>query len=159
MAARKGGSSNRSRKFRATIVAAGKSATGIEVPAQVVEALGSGSKPAVRATIKGHTFRTSIGSTGGKFILPVSPELREKAGVAAGDLVDVDMELDTEESVVTVPPDFAKALAADPVAQRRFDTLAYSHRLRHVLAIEEAKTPETRERRIVKAVAMLRSGS
>lgn len=91
-------------------------------------------------------------------MLPLSAENRAGAGVAAGDAVEVDLELDTEPRVVTVPPDFAEALARDADARRFFDSLSYSNQLRHVLAIEDAKTPETRQRRIDKAVTMLREG-
>jgi hypothetical protein len=72
--------------------------------------------------------------------------------------VDVDIELDTEPLEVEVPADLAEALAADDAARQAFEKLAYSHRLRHVLAIEEAKAPETRRRRIDKALEILRAG-
>jgi uncharacterized protein YdeI (YjbR/CyaY-like superfamily) len=91
-------------------------------------------------------------------MLPVGAEVRGNAGVSAGDEVDVDLELDTEPREVSVPADFAGALDRDAQARRVFDRLAYSHRPRHVLAIEEAKTAETRQRRIAKAVTMVREG-
>ncbi len=141
--------------FRAEVLLAGKTATGIEVPADVVASLGS-KRPKVRATINGYTYRSSVASMGGTFMLPVSAEIRERAGIAAGDEVDVDLELDTEPREVSVPPDFAKALGRDPAAKRAFDALSYSNRQRHVLSIEGAKTDETRQRRIQKAVAALR---
>jgi hypothetical protein len=137
----------------------GKTATGIEVPAEVVEALGHGRRPPVRLTIGGHTYRSTVAFMGGRFMVPLSAENRRLAGVGAGDAVDVDIELDTEPREVTVPADFADALDQDPAAKRAFDALSYSHRLRHVLAIEEAKAPETRQRRIAKAVTMLREGA
>jgi uncharacterized protein YdeI (YjbR/CyaY-like superfamily) len=87
----------------------------------------------------------------------VSAEQRANAGAAGGDEVDVDIELDTEPREVTVPPDFAEALESAPDAKRAFEGLSYSNRLRHVLSIEQAKTAETRQRRIVKAVAELGS--
>lgn len=95
---------------------------------------------------------------GGEFMLPVSAEHRTSAGVAAGDEVDVDIELDTEPREVTVPPDFADALDHDAEARRFFDGLSYSQKLWHVTSIEGAKTAETRERRISKSVSMLREG-
>jgi uncharacterized protein YdeI (YjbR/CyaY-like superfamily) len=95
---------------------------------------------------------------GGKFMLPVSADQRKNTGVAAGDEVDVDIELDTEPREVAVPSDFADALDRDADAKRVFDGLSYSHKLRHVLSIEGAKTTETRQRRIAKAVEMLREG-
>jgi hypothetical protein len=144
-------------KFRAVVELSGKSATGIEVPAEVVDALGSGKRPAVRATINGFTYRSSVGSMGGRFLLPVSAQIRAGAGLAAGDEVEVDLELDTEPRTVTVPADLAAALDADPAAQRAFDRLSYSHQLRYVQPIEDAKSAETRQRRIDKTVSELRS--
>ena len=88
----------------------------------------------------------------------VSAEERANAGVAAGDELDVDLELDTEPREVIVPPDFAEALDADPDARRFFDGLSYTNKRRHVLAIDAAKTPETRRRRIDKSVATLHEG-
>jgi hypothetical protein len=145
-------------KFRATIELAGKTATGIEVPAAVVAKLGSSKKPAVRVTIKGYTYRSTVATMGGRFMLPVSAEVREAAGVAARDKVDVDVELDTAPREVTVPSDFARALAGDVAAKRFFEGLSFSNKQRIVISIGAAKTPETRERRIAKAVALLREG-
>src|SRR5205823_47702 len=76
-------------KFRATIELAGKTATGIEVPAAVVTKLGSSKKPAVRVTIKGYTYRSTIATMGGRFMLPISAQVREAAGVAARDKAEV----------------------------------------------------------------------
>ena len=145
-------------KFRAIIELAGKTATGIEVPAAVVTKLGSSKKPAVRVTIKGYTYRSTVASMGGRFMLPISAEVREAASVAAKDKVDVDVELDTAPREVTVPPDFAHALSRDVAARRFFEGLSFSNKQRIVIAIASAKTPETRERRITKSVAALREG-
>lgn len=145
-------------KFRTTIKAAGKTATGIEVPEKVVLALGSSRRPAVRVTINGYTYRSTVATMGGKFMVGVSADTRAKAGVAAGDKVEVGIELDTEPRTVEVPKDFAGALKRDPQAKESFDSLFYSHKRRHVEAIEAAKKPETRQRRIQKAVEMLREG-
>jgi hypothetical protein len=144
--------------FRATIQLGGKTATGIEVPEEIVAALGSSRRPAVRATISGYTYRTSVAVMRGRFMLPISAAVREAASVAAGDEVDVELELDTEPRVVEVPPDLAEALGRDDDASRVFERLPYSHKQRHVLAIEGAKTDETRQRRIAKAVEALRAG-
>ena len=143
-------------RFRATIQLTGKTATGIEVPEDIVAALGPSKRPAVSVALGEYTYRTSVAARGGTFLLPVSAEVREKAGVAAGDEVDVDIELDTQPREVAVPVDLHAALDADPVAAKRFATLSYSHRRQHVLAIEEAKTEQTRARRIDKALQMLR---
>jgi hypothetical protein len=145
-------------KFRATLQLNGKTATGFEVPPAVVEKLGTSKRPAVLVAINGHTYRSTVAVMGGNFMLGVSAENREAAGVAAGDTVDVDLELDTAPRAVTVPDDFAKALGRVPVARRNFDQLSYSKQQRHVLPIEQAKTAETRRRRIAKSVDELRSG-
>jgi hypothetical protein len=112
----------------------------------------------VRVTIGDYSYRTSIASMGGRFMLPISAEARQGAGVAAGDVVDVELALDTEPRVVAVPADLAVALDAEPAVRVFFETLSYSNKSRHVLAIEAAKTPETRQRRIDKTVSTLREG-
>ena len=145
-------------RFRATLESNGKTATGIHVPDEVVEALGSGRKPAVRVTIAGHTYRSTIASRGGRYLLGVSAENRERAGVVAGDDLDVELDLDTEPREVPVPPDLMSAFAADAQAKRFFDTLTPSQRQWYVLPIEQAKAAETRERRVAKALGMLREG-
>lgn len=144
--------------FQTLVELGGKTATGIRVPAAVVESLGSGKKPAVRVTINGYTYRSTVAVYGGDFFLPVSAEVRQGAGIAAGDEIEVAVELDTEPREVVVPPDFAAALDADPDARRFFDGLSYSNKRRFVLAIEDAKTPETRQRRIDKSIEKLREG-
>ena len=145
-------------QFNAIVEQSGKTATGITVPAEIVEALGGGRKPAVSVTINGHTYRSSIASMGGEFKIPVSAEIREAAGVKAGDDVAVEVALDTAPREVAVPPDFAAALAAEPAAQTTFDRISYSEKRWFVLGIEDAKTPETRQRRIDKAIERLREG-
>jgi Bacteriocin-protection, YdeI or OmpD-Associated/Domain of unknown function (DUF1905) len=145
-------------RFRATLESNGKTATGIRVPPEVVAALGPSRKPAVRVTIAGHTYRSTIATRSGVFLLGVSAENRQAAGVAAGDELDVELELDTEPREVTVPPELAGALEADAQASRFFDTLTHSQKQWYVLPIEQAKAVETRERRIAKAITMLREG-
>ncbi|MCZ2806612.1 YdeI/OmpD-associated family protein [Modestobacter sp. VKM Ac-2983] len=142
-------------RFTSTVELHGRTATGIPVPPEVVEALGGGRKPAVSVTVGGHGYRTSIASTGGRFLIPLSAERRSAAGVAAGDQVEVDVVLDTEPREVDVPPDLAAALEAEPAAGQRFASLSYSARLRHVLAVEGAKTEATRQRRVASVVAAL----
>ena len=132
--------------------------TGIQVPEEVVEALGSGKRPAVTVTINGYTYRNTVAVMGGVFMVGVSAKHREGAGVAGGDEVDVDIELDTAPREVTVPADLAGALDAEPEARRTFDGLSYSNRSWHVLQVEGAKTDETRRRRIAKSVGTLKEG-
>lgn len=115
-------------RFRTTVELGGKTATGMRVPTEVVEGLAAGKKPAVRVTIGAHTYRSTIASRGGIYLLPVSAENRAAAGIAAGDDVDVDVEVDTEPREVTVPEDLAAALAGDEAARRTFEGLPYSHR-------------------------------
>jgi hypothetical protein len=145
-------------RFRTTILQSGKTATGIQVPAEVVEALGSGKRPAVRVTINGYTYRSTVAVMGGAYMVGVNAEHRAAAGVAGGDEVDVEMELDTAPREVTVPADLAAALEAEPDARRTFDGLSYSNKSWHVLQVAGAKTDETRQRRIAKSVAVLKQG-
>jgi hypothetical protein len=145
-------------RFRATLEQSGKTATGVEVPSTVVEGLGAGKRPLVRVTINGHTYRSSIASMGGRFMLGVSAENREKAGVAGGDVLDVDVVLDTAPRTVDVPKDFAAALRKEPKARAMFESLSPSNKGWHVSSIEGAKTEETRQRRIAKSIATLREG-
>lgn len=146
-------------KFRATVRLEGKTATGIEVSAKVVESLGSTQRPAVNVTINGYTYRSTVAAYNGVYMLPLSAENRAGAGVAAGEKVEVEVQLDTTPREVVVPADFAKALAKDEAAKAFFEELSYSNKNRHVLSIEGAKTPETRQRRIEKALADLRAGN
>ncbi|QNK56778.1 YdeI/OmpD-associated family protein [Paenibacillus sp. PAMC21692] len=145
-------------KFTTVIELGGKTATGFEVPAEAVEAFGQGKKPAVKVTIGGHTYRSTVAVYGGKYMLPLSAENRNAAGVAAGDKVDVALELDTEPRELEVPADFAEALDCVPAARTFFEGLSYSNKRRIVLQIEGAKSEETRIRRIDKAVSSLREG-
>jgi hypothetical protein len=138
-------------------VLGGKTATGFEVPASVVESLGAGKRPAVHVTIKRHRYRSTVAPLGGKFWIPVSAENRELAGVAAGDTLEVELVLDTAPREVVEPPDFKKALDRDTPARKVFDGLSYTNKRQHVLSVEGAKTAATRERRIQKALAALKS--
>lgn len=141
--------------FEATLELAGKTATGIHVPDEVVEKLGAGKRPPVRVSLNGYTYRTTVAPMGGQFFIPVAREIREGAGLTAGENVHVEISLDAEPRTVAVPADFQAALDAVPGASEKFEKLAYSHRKEHVRAIEEAKTPETRARRIAKSVEMV----
>ena len=145
-------------RFRTTLELGGKTATGFRVPPEAVAALGRGKKPAVRVTIGSFTYRSTIAAYGDDYYLPLSAERRAATGLAAGDEFEVSLELDTEPRTVDVPEDLAAAIAADPSAQATFDRLSYSQKQWYVLPIGEAKKPETRERRIAKALDMLREG-
>ena len=131
-----------------------RNVTGIIVPVELVESLGKGKRPPVKVTVNGYSYRSTIAVMGGRFLLPLSMENRIPAGVKAGDEVDIELTLDTEVRTVELPEDFAAALEG---AGKRgtFDRLAYTYRKEYVRAILEAKAPETRLRRIEKAMAIL----
>jgi hypothetical protein len=145
-------------KFRATVESNGKTATGIRVPDDVMTGLGPSRRPKVSVTVNGYTYRTSVASMGGAYLFGVSADVRQRAGVAAGDEVDVEIELDTASREVTVPADLAAAIDGDADVRRFFDGLSYTHRRWYVDWIESAKKAETRERRVGQAVVKLREG-
>ena len=137
--------------FKATLELAGKTATGVTVPDDVVERLGAGKRPPVKVTINGYTYRNTIAVMGGRYMLGVAAEHREGSGVIAGDKLTIRLELDDEPRTVVIPPDLADALNAAG-ALEAFERLSYTHRKEYVRAIEDAKKPETRERRVAAAV-------
>lgn len=145
-------------RFHTRLLQSGKTATGIEVPAEVVSALGAGKRPPVRVTINGFTYRSTIAVMGGTFMVGVSADNRAGAGIKGGDEIDVDIELDSSPRELDVPAELEAALDADPDARRTFDGLSYSNRSWHVLQVTGARTDETRERRIAKSIAALREG-
>ena len=145
-------------RFRATLESSGRTATGIAIPAEVVAALGGGRKPPVRITLGGHTYRSTVATRGGRYLVGVSAENRRLAGVDAGDELHVDIELDTSPREVAVPADLADALAGDPEARRFFDGLSFSQKQWYVLPLEQARWPDTRRQRVARAVGMLREG-
>ena len=146
-------------RFRTTILQEGKTATGIRIPDEIVEAFGAGKRPPVTVTINGFTYRSTVAVLSGAHMVGVSAENRAGAGVAGGDEVDVDIELDTAPREIAVPADFAAALDAEPRARTTFDGLSNSNKGWHVSSIEGAKTDETRQRRIAKSVEALRAGN
>jgi Domain of unknown function (DUF1905)/Bacteriocin-protection, YdeI or OmpD-Associated len=129
---------------------------GLEVPQEVVQALGAGKRPAVTFTINGHSWRSRIAIMRGRHLLGLSNANRQAAGVVTGDEVEVEVESDPEPRIVAEPADLARALDADPLARAACDRLPYGLKLQHVRAVESAKKPETRRRRIEKAIAVLR---
>lgn len=145
-------------KFQTRIELGGKTATGLEVPAETVEALGGGKKPLVYVTIGTHTYRSTVAVMGGRYMIPLSADNRQAAGVAAGDEVEVELRLDTDSREVKAPDDLAAALAEAPEARAFFEGLSNSNKGRIVLSVEGAKTEETRRKRIDKAVQALSEG-
>jgi len=145
-------------KFRTLVELGGKTATGLRVPPGVVAALGSSRKPAVMVTIGGYTYRSTVASRGGAFMIPLSAEHRGAAGLAAGDEVDVEVEVDTEPRELVIPEDLRAAVDTGAAARAFFDGLSYSNWRRIMGNVEGAKTPQTRQRRIDKAVFALSEG-
>jgi hypothetical protein len=147
-------------KFKTTLILTGKTSTGFMIPPRVVEALGSGKRPPVNVMLNGvYGYRNTVAPMGGDYWLGVSAEHRESSGVKAGDEVEVELTLDTAPREVVVPTDLAAALAKDSTAKAAFDKLSYSHKRQHVLAIEGAKAAETRARRVLKAIDMLKAAT
>ncbi len=134
-------------------------AAAIVLDDEQVAAVGEGAKrfPVV-ATVNGYTWRTSVARMGGEFLVGLSRAVREAAGVAAGDTVDVALELDAAPREVEVPAALADAFAGAPDARAAFDRLAFTHRKEFARWIEEAKRDETRDRRVAQALEMLREG-
>ncbi|MDX6254474.1 MAG: hypothetical protein QOJ11_808 [Frankiales bacterium] len=145
-------------KFTCVVLAAGKTATGLPVPEDVVLALGAGKRPAVYVTIADYTYRSTVAPYAEGFRIPLSAENRAGAGVAAGDLIEVELALDTDPREAAVPEDFAAALDADREARRFFDTLSYSNKQSYLLWVAGTKNPETRARRVAQGVELLRGG-
>lgn len=145
-------------RFSAELLLARRTATGIEVPQAALDALDGGKRPKVRVTIGAYTYRSSVGSMDGRAMLPVSAEHRAGAGIAAGDRVEVTLELDTAPREIELPDDLAEALAAAPAAREFFDSLSYSRQNWFVSTIESARRAETRRRRVERAVEMLGAG-
>jgi len=141
-------------KFKTTILQIGNN-TGIEVPEASVEKLGSGKRPAVKVTLNGFTYRSTIAVMGGKFLIPLSAERREKSNVKGGDKLDITLELDTEPREVALHEEFRKALSRDKTARTFFESLSYSGKQAYALPIMQAKGDDTRKRRIEKALSDL----
>jgi len=141
--------------FHTTLKKSDGTATGIEIPPEIIEALGAGKKPPVKVTMNGKTYQSTVAVMGGLYMVGVSAENRALTGVAGGDEVDVTIELDSQPRTYEPPDDLAAALAAKPGATEAFNASAPSKRKEFVRQVNDAKTPETRERRIAKIVAEL----
>ncbi len=139
-----------------TVLALTGNNTGIEVPPEIVEALGGGRKPAVKVSVNGYVYRSSVFFMDGAFKIPFASEHRKASGLNGNDAIEVELTLDTEPRTVEVPADFAEALEASGL-RAAFDKLAFTHRKEHVRAIEEAKAADTRARRIAKAIEKIGS--
>jgi hypothetical protein len=109
----------------------------------------------VKVTVNGYTYRSTIAAMGGVVCIPLRKSNREAAGLEGGETLDVKLELDAQKREVTPPKDLVKALKASPPAWQRWGELSFSHQREHVEAIEGAKKPETRVRRVDAAVRMI----
>ncbi|WP_433368056.1 YdeI/OmpD-associated family protein [Actinoplanes sp. CA-142083] len=134
----------------------GGNTTGFEIPSDAVEELGGGGRPKVTAVVNGFTFRSTIAKMGGSYWLGVSAERRQAGGLEGGQVYDLDIELDTAPRVIETPDDLRAALEGAGAGDA-WQKLSYSHQRQHVEAINAAKTPATRERRIAKAIEMISS--
>jgi hypothetical protein len=141
-------------KFATTMFQIGNN-TGIEVPADVVEALGAGKRPPVVVTVNGYEYRSTVAPMGGQYLVPFSAERRRESGIAGGDAIDVELLLDTAPRVVDVPEDLRTALDGSPEAAAAWAKLSYSKQKAHVTSVSEAKAAETRARRITAVVQKL----
>jgi len=145
-------------RLRAELQATGGNTTGFQIPDSIVDSLGGGRRPKVAVTVKGSTFRTSIARMGDAFWLGVSAERRAAAGVKAGDVLDLEIVLDTAPREVEVPADLAAALAGNPQAAAFWATLSPSAKSWHTTQITGAKAAETRARRVARSIELLAEG-
>ena len=145
--------------FKTEVLKGDGDTTGFVIPDKVVDALGQGKKPKVTVTINGRfSYPNTVAVMGGRYMIGISKERRKLAGVTGGEMIDVTLELDAAPRLMDVPPDLQKALDKDKAAKAYFATLSYSNHRRHIDPITDAKTPETRARRIEKSVALFHEG-
>lgn len=147
----------RSAKFETTLTASGNN-TGIVVPDSVIEQLAAGRRPPVLVDVNGYEYRSTVAVMGGQYLVGVSAAVRAATGLKGGDPIRVSLTVADSPRVVDVPADFSAALEADEAARQFFDSLSNSLQRYHVDNVNAAKTPETRERRISKAVTLFLEG-
>jgi len=146
---------NQKLKFRTVLLTAGKTATGIKIPDEIIEKLGGGKRPLVKITINNFTYRSAVAVMGGAYMVGVNAENREGAKVKGGDKIDVTIELDTEVRTIDIPAELQKALGKNAAAKKIFESLSNSKKKALTLPIANAKTDETRNRNIEKALRAL----
>jgi hypothetical protein len=145
--------------FKTELLKGNGDTTGFIIPDKVVEALGQGRKPKVTVTINGKfSYPNTVAVMGGQYMIGISKERRKLAGVTGAEMIEVTLELDTAPRFMEVPADLQKALDKDKAAKAYFATLSYSNQRRHIEPINDAKSPETRARRIEKSVALFHEG-
>jgi hypothetical protein len=143
--------------FETTVAATGNN-TGIVVPDEVIEQLAAGRRPPVLVNLNGYEYRNTVGVMGGKHMISISAAVRSATGLTAGDPIRVTLTVADGPQEVTVPADFAAALAASEQAAAFFGTLSTSMQRYHVDSITAAKSADTRQRRIDKAIALFLDG-
>jgi Bacteriocin-protection, YdeI or OmpD-Associated/Domain of unknown function (DUF1905) len=131
--------------------------TGIEVPPDVITALGSGKRPPVVVRVNGYEYRSTVAPMAGKYLLPFSAERRKESGIQGGDAIEVELTLDISPRTVELPDDLQSALKASSAAAAAWEKLSYTHRKEHVRSVLDAKKAETRKRRIAAVLAQLES--
>jgi hypothetical protein len=145
-------------RVKSTLVARGPAAA-IVLGDDQVAAIGEGARRfPVLAAVNGYEWRTTVTRMRGEFVLGFSRAVRDGARVETGDTIEVEITLDRAAREVDVPAALTEALVGDPQARAAFDRLAYTHRKEYARWIDEAKRPETRARRIIQALEMLRQG-
>jgi hypothetical protein len=137
-----------------TVIRAFGNNAGIEVPAAILEQLGAGKRPRVRVMVEDYRFATTVGAMGGLALIGLSKAHRDASGLAAGQSVHVELEVDTAPSEVEVPDELARELEAAGLVEA-FATLAPSRRKEYAREVAEAKAAETKQRRIAKIIAEL----
>ncbi len=145
-------------KFHTTIKQNEKTATGIQIPNEVIEGLGAGKKPPVKLTVNGYSYRSTVATVDGTFMVGFNADHRAASGMRGGDEIDVEIEVDREPRTVDIPADLAAAFEAEPKASETFDKLSNSMKGYHVAQVTGAKTDDTRRGRIEKSIAVLREG-
>ena len=140
-------------RYQTTMAQIGNN-TGVPVPPEILDALGGGRRPAVAVTVNGFSYRSTVGSMGGESLVPFSSALRAESGIAGGDALTVDIELDTEPRTIEAPADLSEALDSAGI-RPAFDALSPSHQKAHVESVVSAKSEETRARRVAKVVTTL----
>jgi hypothetical protein len=145
-------------RFRGELRSTGGNTAGFQIDDDVVAALGGGGRPKVVVTVNGFEWRSSIARMSGEYWLGVSAERRAAAGIAAGEVLEVEVVLDTAVREVEVPADLAAALETEPAAKAFWDGMSFSNKSWHVLQIAGAKAAETRARRVARTLAMMAEG-
>ncbi|WP_417218182.1 YdeI/OmpD-associated family protein [Arthrobacter sp.] len=143
--------------FTTILEPGGGNNVGIVVPEDIVASFGRGKRVPVLVTIDGgYSYRNTISSMGGKYMISFNAETRKATGRGAGDEVTVKLDLDDAPRTVEVPEELARELTADPAAREAWDALSYSKQRAHAEPIAAAKAADTRARRVEKTMAALR---